>query len=303
MKEIIEVKTISEAHDLLSIRKPRHPLVSVIDAKDLAAVTAVNGLTFRIDLYQIWMKDGVECEIGYGRNSYDFREGTLAFMKPGQIITGTEEHPVPEDAKGWLLIFHPDLIRKSELGKTIHQYSFFDYEVFEALHVSEDEQNSLTEIAEKIAKEIQTNTDRFSQKLIVSNVELLLDYCARYYNRQFYTRTNFNQDLVTRFEKMLRAYYADEKQLSSGIPTVKYCGEQMNMSAHYLSDLLRKETGKNAQEHIHAFITDMAKTALLGTGENVAQIAYTLGFQYPQHFTKLFKSKTGFSPAEYRNLN
>ena len=302
MSDVITIKSISEAHQAMGVPPPSHPLVSVVWEKDLRPLLPASGSKIRIDLYQIWSKQGRECELGYGRNAYDFREGTLAFFKAGQVLTATEFQQ-KKDADGWVLLFHPDLIRKSELGRHIHEYSFFDYEVFEALHVSESERASLTEIAAKIDHETGLNIDRHSQHIIVSNIELLLGYCTRYYDRQFYTRTNFNQDLVSRFEQLLRNYYTEGKQLSLGIPTVKYCAEEMNMSAHYLSDLLKKETGKNTQEHIHHFVIDQAKTLLLGTTEAVGQIAYGLGFEYPQHFAKLFKAKTGMSPLEYKQLN
>ncbi|MEZ4776611.1 MAG: helix-turn-helix domain-containing protein [Bacteroidia bacterium] len=303
MKDLQLIQTVTEAHMILGVKKPKHPLVSVIPQNELHHIPQEIGFRVRVDLFQIWMKEGVECEIGYGRNSYDFGEGTLAFMKAGQVLTHTGVPNNTQNGKGWLLLFHPDLIRKSELGKKIHTYTFFDYEVSEALHVSEEERKSLTEIVKKIEKELSLNLDKHSQGLIVSNIELLLNYCARYYDRQFYTRSNLNQDLASKFENLLRDYYNSQKPAESGLPTVKYCGEQMNMSSHYLSDLLKKETGRNAQEHIHHFVIDKAKTMLLGSTEPVSQIAYGLGFEYPQHFTKLFKAKTGMSPVEYKSLN
>lgn len=302
MEKIEVIKTITDAHSALGLDKPKHPLISIIPAKDLNPGMLPPNLKIRVDLYLIWLKDGAECEIGYGRNSYDFREGTLAFMKAGQVLTNTGENN-SEGSSGWVLMFHPDLIRKSELGNTIHNYTFFDYEVSEALHVSDDERSSLTEIANKIEQELSRNIDRHSQKLIVSNIELMLDYCTRYYDRQFYTRTNLNQDLVSKFESLLREYYEEDKQKENRIPTLNYCGVLLNMSPHYLSDLLKKETGKSGQEHIHTFVIERAKSALLSTTEQISQIAYDLGFEYPQHFSKLFKSKTGMSPAEYRSLN
>jgi len=206
-------------------------------------------------------------------------------------------------ASGWTLVFHPDLIRKSELGKSIDQYSFFSYEVTEALHLSDDEQKTLTELVDKIHKEYDQLIDRHSQDLIISNIKLLLDYCTRYYDRQFYTRTNLNKDFVTRFESLLKDYYQSDKPLEIGVPTVKYCGEEMNMSSHYLSDLLKKETGRSAQDHILYFLIERAKTKLLGTEDSISQVAYSLGFDYPNHFSKLFKAKAGMSPGEFRSQN
>jgi AraC-like DNA-binding protein len=299
MKDLYIISSITEAHAALGLPKPTHPLVSVSNPKDIQLDPDALGKRFRVDLFQVWMKDGKECEIGYGRNSYDFGEGTLAFMKEGQVLSATPSDP-SEAKDGHLLLFHPDLIRKSELGKHIHQYSFFDYEVFEALHVSEEERVLLSEILSKIQREIHQNIDKHSQKLIISNIELFLDYCTRYYDRQFYTRTNLHQDWITKFDKTLRDYFEQDLQLKQGLPTVKFCGEAMNMSPNYLSDLLRKETGKTTQEHIHYFVVERAKNLLLGSNQSVAQVAYELGFEYPQHFAKLFKSKTGMSPVNFK---
>lgn len=302
MTELIIIKTITEAHQLLGLEKPKHPLVSVFHHGDEKMKHDYGDIRCALDLYNVGLKEGMIGSMGYGRNSYDFQEGTMMFSGPGQVLTPPEgKHP--KDPKGWTLLFHPDLIRKSELGKTIDDYSFFSYDVHEALHLSDDEKKSLTELVSKIEKEINQNIDRHSQKLIVSNIELLLDYCTRYYDRQFYTRTNLNKDIVTKFEHLLKDYYHSDKPFEMGIPTVQYCGRELCKSPNYLSDLLKKETGRNAQEHIHYYLIDRAKTKLLSSTGSISQIAYDLGFEYPQHFSKLFKSKTGKSPAEYRNLN
>ena len=237
----------------------------------------------------------------YGRNNYDFQEGTLVFTKPNQSLK-IENQEYLKGSSGWTLIFHPDLIRKSELGKKITQYSFFSYEVNEALHLSNEEQQSITEIVEKVQKEYSQNIDRHSQELIVSNIKLVLDYCTRYYDRQFYTRSNLNQDLVVKFENLLQDYFNSSKPLELGVPTVKYCGAELNMSGHYLSDMLKKETGRSAHDHIHFYVIDQAKTRLLGSDDSISKIAYDLGFEYPNHFSKLFKSKTGMSPGQYRSV-
>jgi AraC family transcriptional regulator, transcriptional activator of pobA len=302
VKEVFIIDSISKAHQVLGLPKPLHPLVSVVRQKDIQLDQIQEGMKIRIDLFQIWQKEGMDCEMGYGRSSYDFREGTLAFIKAGQVLTAGNKEMNPS-SEGWLLLFHPDLIRKSDLGENIHTYGFFDYETNEALHVSDGEKKSLSELIEKIELELKQPIDRHSQNLILTNIELLLGYCLRYYDRQFYSRTNLNQDLVSRFEKILREYFDSEMPGEKGLPTVKYLGEKMNMSSRYLSDLLRKESGRNAQEYIHHILIERAKNSLLGTKEAVSQIAYQLGFEYPQHFTKLFKSKTGMSPLEFRNLN
>ena len=221
---------------------------------------------------------------------------------PGQVITMSETI-ITEETGGWSLYFHRDLIRKSDLGRKIDKYNFFSYEANEALHLSEDEKEILTDCIHKIEKEITQNIDKHSQNLIISNIELLLNYCTRFYDRQFYTRTNMNKDIVTKFEKLLSDYYDSELQLENGVPTVKYCAEKLNHSANYLSDLLKKETGRNAMDHIHFFVIEKAKTILLNSQDTVSEIAYDLGFEYPQSFGKLFKNKTGISPARYRSLN
>lgn len=302
MKDIIPINTITEVHHALGLEKPKHPLVSVFDATDMCKATPLQMVKAKSNLFQVWFKDGVEGSIGYGRNSYDFTEGSLVFIKPGQVLQ-PESKTINERSKAWILMFHPDLIRRSELGKSIDTYSFFSYDVHEALHVSDEEKKMLTEIAEKIKKEYNQNIDKHSQKLIISNIELLLDYCLRYYDRQFYTRTNFNKDIVSKFERHLTEYYEKEQQLNTGIPSVKLISNELSTSANYLSDLLKKETGSSAQEIIHTFVINRAKNGLLGSNESISQIAYDLGFEYPQHFSKLFKKKTGMTPVKYRNKN
>ncbi len=302
MNEIVHIKSITEANALFGMEPPRHPLVSIMRAKDLPDLSLHTGVKINTDLFAVSLKDGISGAMGYGRNTYDFTEGTMVFSKPDQVLV-FEEKRIEEDAKGWMLVFHPDLIRKSELGSTIGNYSFFDYEVREALHLSEDEKAILTDLVSKIEGEIHQTIDKHSQKLIISTIELLLDYCNRYYDRQFYVRTNLNQDHVSGFERFLKDYFSSEKPSQLGLPSVAYSGEQLNMSPNYLSDLLKKETGKSAKEHIYAFVMDRAKNRLLGTTESIAAIAYDLGFEYPQHFSKLFKKQTGMSPAKYRSLN
>ncbi|WP_435578974.1 helix-turn-helix domain-containing protein [Gilvibacter sp.] len=302
MSETIHVTSVAQIHEFLQIPSPKHPLVSFLRMKDLPKVMDFEGVKYNSGLYMIALKHGVVGSLQYGRNSYDFEDGTLVFTRPNQVVSGTKEVIQP-DAKGWMLLFHPDLIRKSPLGQTIHQYNFFDYEVHEALHVSEEEQKTLTDLVDKIAVEYNQNIDRHSQKLIVSTIELILDYCTRYYDRQFFVRTNMNQDRVSEFEQLLRGYFASDKPAELGLPSVRYCGEQMSMSPNYLSDLLKKETGRSAKDHINTFVVNLAKNELLGTTAAVSEIAYDLGFEYPQHFSKLFKKRTGMSPAAFRKQN
>ncbi|MBW9258030.1 MAG: helix-turn-helix transcriptional regulator [Candidatus Thiodiazotropha sp. (ex. Lucinisca nassula)] len=303
MSNIIHIETISDIHAALGLDKPKHPLVTVIPIDDRIKNYDYGNATYVLGFYQVSLKAGICGEITYGRNTYDFQEGTMVFTKPGQALSFKASKEDLATEEGWTLLFHPDLIRKSSLGNNIDHYSFFSYEIHEALHLSEDERVSITGLVRKIETEYQQSIDRHTQKLIVSNIELLLDYCTRFYDRQFYVRTNLNQDFVTRFENLLRDYFNSEQPLDLGVPSVKYCGERLNMSPSYLSDLLKKETGRTAQQHIQDTVIDKAKNLLLSTNEQVSQIAYGLGFYYPQHFSKLFKSRTGMSPAEYRRLN
>ena len=300
MKEILRIETISEAHQFLSLEKPKHPLISVFRVDGVSQDFEVEGLKYSLGLYQIILKDNCPFTIAnYGRNSYDYQEGTMVFTAPNQVLEFKKTEPIKED-KGWTLAFHPDLIRKSELGKKMDSFSFFSYASNEALHLSDEERKTITEIVEKIEKEFSNNIDIHSQTLIISNLELLLNYCVRFYDRQFYTRTNLNQDTASQFEQLLKGYYKQEKQLELGIPSVQYCGEAMHMSPKYLSDLLRKETGQSTQDHIHQFIIEKAKNRLLNSNESASEIAYSLGFEYPQYFSKIFKKKTTMSPNEFR---
>lgn len=300
MKDFIKIETISEIHQFLGLAKPKHPLVSVYRIGDALNNLGVDNFRYSIGLYQISLKDNCALTIiNYGRNSYDYQDGTLIFTAPNQVMEFKKAEKA-EVNHGWTLAFHPDLIRKSALGKKIEHYSFFSYASNEALHLSDEERKTVADIAEKIEKEYSNNIDTHSQTLIISNLELLLNYCTRFYDRQFYTRTNLNQDIASDFEHLLKDYYNQEKQLKLGIPTVKFCANEMNMSPGYLSDLLRKETGKNTQEHIHNYIIEKAKNNLLNSKDSASEIAYALGFEYPQYFSKMFKKNTSMSPIEYR---
>ncbi|PCE63765.1 helix-turn-helix domain-containing protein [Sediminicola luteus] len=295
------IESIFEVHSLMGLAPPSHPLVSVIPVRDLPR-EMVQDERIRFDLFFVSLKDGITGSMGYGRNSYDYEDGTMIFSKAGQVLQPQHEI-ISDDAKGWVLLFHPDLIRRSDLGRSIGQYTFFDYETHEALHLSEKEQQTVTEIVAKIRDEYERPIDKHSQKLIVSNITLLLDYCTRYYDRQFIIRTDLNQDLMADFEVLLRDYFESENPKELGLPTVKFCGQQLGLSPKYLSDLLKKESGKSAKEHIDAFVINRAKNQLLGSSHSIGEIAFDLGFEYSQHFSKLFKKRTGMSPKTYRQLN
>ncbi|MEO1033130.1 MAG: helix-turn-helix domain-containing protein, partial [Bacteroidota bacterium] len=300
--EIIKIDTISQVHDFFQLPKPKHPLVSVLPITDKITNFDYGNHSYVFGFYQVSLKIGISGSLTYGRNSYDFQEGTMVFMKPNQAVK-IENRQDYVGASGWTLLFHPDLIVKSELGDTIYNHSFFNYETNEALHLSDDEKISLTELVHKIEKEYSQNIDKHSQELIISNIDLLLKYCKRFYDRQFYTRTNLNKDLVSKFESIMLNYFNSEKPKELGVLTVNYCANEMNMSANYLGDLLKNETGYSAKEHIQNFLIQKAKTKILGTTKSISEIAYDFGFEYPQSFNKLFKSKTGLTPTKYRSLN
>lgn len=300
MSKFYHTKSISEVHHFLGMQPPGHPLITII--REWAQVEFDFANTkITSDLYMIGMKGGAGT-IGYGRNTYDYDKGTMVFTAPKQALT-FDSNIDYKSHKGWTILFHPDLIRKSVLGSEIDKFYFFDYGVNEALHISEKENNILNDFAQHIEIEVNQNIDKHSQELIITNLQSILKYCQRFYDRQFFTRTNLNKDYVVLFEKYLENYFSSEKLADKGLPTVAHCGEALNMSARYLSDLLKAETGRSAKDHIHDFIIDKAKTLLLGSNTSVSEVAYSLGFDYPQHFTKLFKLKTGLNPTDFRTLN
>ena len=300
MKNIIRIESISELHRRVGFSKPKHPLISVIDLKKIDSVISKNLEERSIELgfYSISLKK-ITGKLKYGRGYYDFEEGSLVFMAPNQVITYSPDLQIEE---GWALYFHPDLINTSSLGQNINSYTFFNYDLNEALHISEDEKLIINDCIAKIEKEYSQNIDQHTQGLIVSNLELLLNYCSRFYGRQFYTREKVSNDVVQKFEKLLIAYFSKDTLIDVGLPNVKYFAENLCLSPNYLSDLLNKYTGKSTQEHIHLQMVERAKL-LLGTEQTVSEIAFVLGFEYPSHFTKIFKTKTGISPSEYRQLN
>ncbi len=304
MSNTFIIDSISQAHQSLGLAKPKHPLVSVVHSRDIKSISDFQNVKVVNNLYQITLKQTGCGTLLYGKNSYDYQQGTLVFTAPGQVTQfDGDMQAESENIDGWTLAFHPDLIRKSSLADKMSRYTFFSYDISEALHLSDDERNTVEDLLDKIIKEYSQNLDQHSQNLIISNIELFLDYCVRFYDRQFYTRTNLNSDIVSRFEKLLISYFQGTKENEIGLLSVNYCSDKLNLSSNYLSDMLKRETGKTAQEHIHLHIIEKAKNNLLNTTDSVSEIGYALGFEYPQHFSNLFKSKTGYSPREYRNLN
>ncbi len=275
-----------------------HPLVTVLDNSKSKLVYSQR---FMCELYIVFLKE-VRCgELLYGRNHYDYEEGTLAFIAPGQVYGVDDVQPV--QPRGWTLAFHPDLIHGTALGRHIKDYKFFSYDVNEALHVSERERQTVIECFQKILYELEQAIDKHSKTLITSNIELFLNYCVRFYDRQFITRDNIHKDVLVKFEQLLNGYLQSDKPRTLGLPSVAYCAAELNLSANYFGDLIKKETGKSAQEYIRLKLIDVAKEKIFDTGKSISEIAYEMGFKYPAHFTRLFKQQVGQAPNVYRSLN
>ncbi|MGC4035835.1 MAG: helix-turn-helix domain-containing protein [Chitinophagaceae bacterium] len=302
MSPIVHIHSISEMNDYFIGPKTKHPLVAVVDFSKVEDQIE-EGTRIMGDFYIVMFKNYCCNKIRYGRKTYDFQEGSLMCLAPKQMMTMDKEIEQRDDKMGWGLFFHPDLIRGTALGKTIKEYTFFSYETNEALHLSDKEKLTLSEIVQKIDAELSENIDRHSQRLIVSNIELLLNYCTRYYDRQFITRKTANRDVIAKVEDILTSYFQSPDLHEKGLPAVKYLADEVHLSANYLSDLLKRETGMNAQDHIHHYLIEEAKNLLLNSGKSVGELAFDLGFEYPQYFSRLFKSKTGMTPIEYRSMN
>jgi AraC family transcriptional regulator, transcriptional activator of pobA len=298
MDEIIKQESVSQFNNIRG-QETLHPLVSVLDQSKSKPVPAAR---FYSGLYIIFLKD-IKCgEMSYGRNNYDYQEGTLVFISPGQVW-GTEEKMKTIQPKGWALAFHPDLIHGTSLGKRIRDYNFFSYDVNEALHLSERERQVILESFNKISYELEHAIDKHSKTLIVSNIELFLNYCVRFYDRQFITRDNIHKDILVRFEAILDDYFQSDKPHTLGLPSVKYCAGKLFLSANYLGDLIKKETGKSAQEQIQLKLMDIAKEKMFDKSKSIGEIAYDLGFKHPGHFSRMFKNETGHTPNEFRSIN
>jgi len=302
MKDLIRLHNITDLHKLFNIGNSYHPLITVLDFSNVEEQVQQN-TKITTDFYSIMFKNYCKNNIKYGRKAIDFQDGNVMCMAPNQIIEIDNEVEERPDKMGWGLFFHPDLIRSTSLNEKIKDYDFFHYEVSEALHLSEKEKSVLFECIQKIQTELLENIDVHSQFIIVSTIELLLNYCSRFYGRQMITRSQANKSTISQIEIILRDYFAKTKVHEQGLPTVKYLADKVHFSPSYLSDLLKKETGKNTQEHIHHYLIEEAKCLLLHSNKNVSEITFDLGFEYPQYFNKLFKQKTGKTPIEYRNLN
>ena len=303
MERIFRFDTVTE-YNALNNHETLHPLVSVIDFSKANPRSWGGEKSVRINygLYCIFLKD-VKCgDLKYGRNYYDYQEGSLVFVAPGQMMVIETDGQVYQP-KGHALVFHPDLIHGTSLAKSIDEYNFFSYNANEALHLSERERQIVMDCFSKIEFELNQNIDKHSKKLIASNIELFLNYCERFYDRQFITRDHANRGVLEKFEELLNGYFSSDKPQKIGLPSVAYFGEALHLSANYFGDLIKKETGKSALETIQLKLLNEAKERLFDTSKSVSEIAYELGFKYPQHFTRLFKERVGYSPNEYRLMN
>lgn len=297
------MRTVADMLQFFKLSGPvRHPLAAVIDFskvnEEISADTRVSA-----DFYALIFKNYNRNNIKYGRKLVDFTDGSLICLSPQQVLEMDEDIDASAEMMGWGVFFHPDLIRNTPLHDRMKEYGFFSYEISEALHLSDKEKTILHECVCKIDTELQENIDVHSQAIIVSAIELLLNYCLRFYGRQFITRKTVNHAVAAQVELILSNYFKKSLISEQGLPTVKYLAEKVHLSPNYLSDLLKKETGKNAQDHIHYYLIEEAKSILLSTNHSVGEIAYSLGFEYPQYFNKLFKQKTGKTPVEFRSTS
>ena len=296
MDKILNLDSVDLYNKLYGL-ETLNPLVSVIDLNK--ATSSVDLIRFNYGIYALYLKLEKACDIKYGRQTYDYREGTIVCFAPGQTAeTNPTTDKVQVNAHG--ILFHPDLLRGTSLGKNIKKYTFFSYEVNEALHLSEEERSIVMDCLKIIRMELEHGVDKHSKTLLVNHIELLLNYCMRFYERQFITRGKTNRDVLTRFENLLDEYFESTLAEQDGLPTVKYFADKLCLSSNYFGDMFKKETGKSPQEYIQEKVIELAKERISGTADTVSQIAYSLGFQYPQHFCRLFKKRVGYTPSEYR---
>ena len=296
MDKILNLDSVDLYNKLYGL-ETLNPLVSVIDLNK--ATSSVDLVRFNYGIYALYLKLEKACDIKYGRQTYDYQEGTIVCFAPGQTAeTNPTTDKVQVNAHG--ILFHPDLLRGTSLGKSIKKYTFFSYEVNEALHLSEEERSIVMDCLKIIRMELEHGVDKHSKTLLVNHIELLLNYCMRFYERQFITRGKTNRDVLTRFENLLDEYFESALAEQDGLPTVKYFADKLCLSSNYFGDMFKKETGKSPQEYIQEKVIELAKERISDTADTVSQIAYSLGFQYPQHFCRLFKKRVGYTPSEYR---
>ena len=300
MKNIYRIESVND-YCKLNGMETLHPLVSVIDFSKTESLYTEH-THFYYGVYAIYLKEYDCGELRYGRNKYDYQEGSLVFVSPGQMVEIVRKPNVTK-RKGWALLFHPDMFLGTNLGKQIGDYTFFSYAINEALHISQRERGMILELFDKIQFEVSQPIDKHSRKIIVNNIQSFLDYCMRFYDRQFITREHINKGVLEKFEDELNAYFKTDKPQELGLPSVSYFADELHLSANYFGDLIKKETGKSAQEYIQLKVMNIAKNRILDISKPVSEIAYELGFKYPQHFTRMFKKSVGVSPSEYRSVN
>ena len=297
--KLYKVNSISEFHKVRGLRPPLHPLVSLVDYSTLVHLPEHDKISWLQTYYSISLKKGIQGKYRYGQSDYDFDEGLMSFFAPNQILTiEYVENISPIPPSGWILLIHPDFLWNTSLAKTIKQYTFFDYDLTEALFLSDKEEQIISDILMNIQREYQANIDKFSQNIIISQIELLLNYAERFYERQFITRKKENHELLTRLEVVLDEFFARENQ--EGLPSVQFVADSLNVSPNYLSNSLKSLTGQSTQNHIHEKLIAKAKERLSTSDLSISEIAYELGFEHPQSFSKLFKSKTKLSPLGFR---
>ena len=297
MNEIITLDSIEKYNKLFGL-ETLHPLVSVVDLSE--ATTFPTHFTLNYGVYALFLKETRCGDIRYGKQTYDYQEGTVVSFAPGQVAEVDMQEGARPAGRG--LLFHPDLIKGTSLGTEIKTYSFFSYKSNEALHLSKEEKGIFLNCIGQIKGEMTRSTDRLSKRLLARNIQLLLDYCMRFYERQFATRATANRDILSKFEGLLDTYFQSGLPQTEGLPTVKYFADKVCLSPNYFGDLFKKETGKTAQEYIRNHLIDTAKELIAGTDKSITQIAYDLGFQYSQHFNRVFKKSVGYTPVEYRRM-
>jgi len=299
MKKVININTVSQYNEMFGA-ETFHPLVSVVDfSKTYKLLQA--GQPINYNLYIVFFKTAKSCSLRYGRNSYDYQAGTLVFIAPGQVLSVEDNDGRDYQPTGYALLFHPDLLRGTSFSQHMKDYNFFSYDIHEALHLSEQEKEIVLECFRKIEYELRHAIDKHSKKLIVSNIELFLNYCVRFYDRQFITRDHAYAGVVEKFERLLNEYFNSDKLQLEGIPPVTFFANELHFSANYFGDLIKKETGKTALEYIQAKLVEIAKEKIFNPNKSVSEVAYELGFKYPQHFTRFFKQQVGSTPNEYRS--
>jgi AraC family transcriptional activator of pobA len=297
----IRIKTISQCHQAMGLPQPEHPLISVINFNSFIQKPFNEPVSFIFDFYSIYLKRISNAKFKYGQQESDFDEGVLFFMAPGQVFSVEVEKGETLKPSGWIILIHPDFIWNTTLAKIIKQYEFFDYAVNEALYLSLKEEKKIVSIIKSIQQEYQFNIDKFSQQIIISQIETLLNFSERFYHRQFITRKKTNHQILSRLEDSLAKYFNNDDLIAQGLPTVQFIADTLNMSPNYLSDVLKLLTGESTQQHIHGKLIEKAKEKLSSTVLSISEIAYELGFEHPQSFTKLFKAKTNLSPLQFRN--